>query len=375
MNYTQINKLNQRQFIKVLNKEGIEISDYFSSNTYKVFFRRETRSKSPVSYLRIYYPQDYDIHIGDIFTIKGENYIIYSQDGIESDIYYTSILVKCDVNYEVALQNLPCVLMSDTWTVARGTVSVVSGSIVLYTKTNAYSNAIQVNDGYYNFGNYYEVGNKFVNKGLTYIYLEQKVRPNDDYAISYSGQTNFDVDAGTYQMEFLVTNNNVAITPQPSLTYSSSDTSVATITNTGLLMMLGAGTTNITALDTEHGVSRTVEVTVNALPVSHTFDITHSGANPTVRNGSNKTLTLHSYEDGVEDTETYLVDKNLTWSVTCDDPELEGDINDYVNWTAQSDFNKIRLSIHDLDWGEWAIVVSAYADGVKVAELELTIIQ
>ena len=178
MNYANVFGRTQKQFDMTMNREKITVTDFFNSDTkYDVFFRRNQRSTTPQGKVRFFYAQSTPIHIGTIFVLNGENYIVTSQDGIESDIYFTSIAVRSDMTYKVKTDkgtaSIPFVVVSDKWTVAHGTITQLNGAVALYTGYNSAVENIKVNDSFRGFGNYYKVGNTFKNNNLFYLYLEQ----------------------------------------------------------------------------------------------------------------------------------------------------------------------------------------------------------
>lgn len=134
MNFSNIFNANRRQFNVTLKREGITVTDYYSNQEYKVFFRRNGKGTNSQGKLRFYYSQDTDIHIGTIFTLKGEQYLVISQDGIESDVYYTSFCVRCDTSLTVWIEKenkyvvIPCAVISDKYTLTHGsTINMISG--------------------------------------------------------------------------------------------------------------------------------------------------------------------------------------------------------------------------------------------------------
>ena len=186
MNYANVFGRTQKQFDMTMNREKITVADFFNSDIkYDVFFRRNQRSTTPQGKVRFFYAQSTPIEIGTIFILNGSNYIVTSQDGIESDIYFTSIAVKCDVTFVVQSENkyidVPMSVISDKWTVAHGSVfSMVNGSVAMITQDNPVARGITVNNAYYAFGGYYKVGNTFFNNGLAYFYLERQAMPQND---------------------------------------------------------------------------------------------------------------------------------------------------------------------------------------------------
>ncbi len=178
MNYANVFGRTQKQFDTTMNREKITVADFFNSDIkYDVFFRRNQRSTTPQGKVRFFYAQSTPIHIGTIFVLNGENYVVTSQDGIESDIYFTSIAVRSDMTYKVKTDkgtaSIPFVVVSDKWTVAHGTITQLNGAVALYTGYNSAVENIKVNDSFRGFGNYYKVGNTFKNNNLFYLYLEQ----------------------------------------------------------------------------------------------------------------------------------------------------------------------------------------------------------
>ena len=252
MNYANVFGRTQKQFDMTMNREKITVTDFFNSDIkYDVFFRRNQRSTTPQGKVRFFYAQSTPIHIGTIFVLNGENYIVTSQDGIESDIYFTSIAVRSDMTYKVKTDkgtaSIPFVVVSDKWTVAHGTITQLNGAVALYTGYNSAVENIKVNDSFKGFGNYYKVGNTFKNNNLFYLYLEQTQAPIDNYKMKYIGVTSFDLkESNTYQLTYSVTNNGDVV-ENPHISYESSNVEIATVDDNGLMTMLQEGSVDIVA--------------------------------------------------------------------------------------------------------------------------------
>ena len=261
MNYSNIKNFNQRQFNATMKRECITVSDYYDrTKTYDVFFRRSRRGSNPQGKVRIYFSQNTPIDIGTMFVLKDDTYVVTSRDGDESDIFYTSIAVKCDTSFNVysstekKLVTVPCVVISDKYTLAHSsTVTIASGSVTVYTGDNPYAKDMKINNKYYNFSAYYKVGNTFYNNGLAYVYMTREATPTESsstYKLTYSGETSFDMaDATTYQLSYTAIKNGVYVVP--TLTYASSDETIATVDDTGLITLLACGNVTITATWTD----------------------------------------------------------------------------------------------------------------------------
>ena len=322
MNYFNIKNCNQRQFNATMKRECITVSDYYdSTKTYDVFFRRNNRSTTPQGKLRFYYTQDTAISIGTIFVLKGIPYLVISQDGDESDIFYTSMAVKCDTSFTVFSNTehryvtVPFAVKSDEYTLTNNSIiSMVSGSVTVYTGDNSYSREIEINNGYYNFGGYYEVKNTFYNNRLAYVYMTREAKPEDRYVLSYNGVTSLDMaDATTYQLSYTATKNDVVV-DSPALTYVSSDDTIATVDDTGLMTLLKEGNVKITAKWTD-GNNTTCETTIaisNSGVVPTIGDVTISGSTSLKRGYTRKYKAIYTDADGNDVSSDYT----SVWTIT-----------------------------------------------------------
>lgn len=222
-----------------MKREGITVSDYYDSNkTYRVFFRRNGKGTNPQGKLRFYYAQDTQINVGTVFVLKGTTYLVVSQDGIESDVYYTSMAVRCDTQFSVWINaenkyvNVPCAVISDKYTLTHNSIiTMVSGSVTVYTGLNSYSEQMEIGNAYYNFGGYYKVGNTFYNNGLAYVYMTREAAPPDTYSLTYNGASSLDLSDGTYQLSYTAVKNG-SVVNNPSLSYTVSDDTIATLYRT-----------------------------------------------------------------------------------------------------------------------------------------------
>ena len=191
MNYSNIKNCNQRQFNATMKRECITVSDYYdSTKTYDVFFRRSRRGSNPQGKVRIYFSQDTPIDIGTVFVLKDTSYVVTSRDGDESDIFYTSMAVKCDTSFTVFSNTegryvtVPCAVIADEYTLTNNDIiSIASGSVTVYTGDNSYTRDMSIGETYYNFGGYYKVGNTFYNNGLAYVYMTREAMPEDRYTL------------------------------------------------------------------------------------------------------------------------------------------------------------------------------------------------
>ena len=368
MNYSNVFGRTQKQFDMTMNREKITVTDFSNSDIkYDVFFRRNQRSTTPQGKVRFFYAQSTPIHI------------VTSQDGIESDIYFTSIAVRSDMTYKIktdkGIASIPFVVVSDKWTVSHGTITQLNGAVALYTGYNSAVENIMVNDLFKGFGNYYKVGNTFKNNNLFYLYLEQTAAPGDNYKITYIGTTVFDMkENNTYQLTYSVTNNEEVV-ENPSITYKSSNIEIATVDENGLMTMIKEGSVDIIA--SCDGATCTTSMTImDTTPeVNYTTSISAS-TDTIIIGGSYKLLTcLFTDKDGQDITETVVADlttTDFTW--TCFIEGTEYTDNSFVTWRAGTSTNGKRIKLgSDSSYMGKTITIKCTVNGVTASkDFEMT---
>ena len=377
MNYSKVLCSTKKQFDYTMNRERIIVTDFFDSNiTYEVFFRRNNRGTNPDGKLKLYYAKETPIQIGTIFVLKGEIYIVTSKDGIESDIFFTSMAVRCDVTFVVKCngeyKDIPLTVVSDKMTVNHGSVfNVVSGSVVMYTQDNDIARNMAINNEYYAFGGYYKVGSNFFNNGLAYFYLERQQMPQDDYKITYNGVTSFDINDGTtYQLSYTLTNNG-SVVENPTIKYSSSDETIATVDSNGVMTMLKEGTVDITASYSMASVTTTMTISNSSTPsVDYTMEIVTSTYSIRV-GGSYKTLTVKYYNsEGTEITSDVIANKtreDYVWSAWCEGVDLTNN-TDFVTWLNGSTVNQMKIKLADnRSYIGKTLTIKCVTDGITIS--------
>ena len=385
MNYSNIKNFNQRQFNATMKRECITVSDYYDrTKTYDVFFRRSRRGSNSNGKVRIYFSQDTPIDIGTMFVLKDDAYVVTSRDGDESDIFYTSIAVKCDTSFTVFSNaekryvSIPFVTLSDKFTLSsNSTISMVSGAVVIYTGDNSYSREVELNESYYNYGGYYKVRNTFYNNGLAYVYMTREAKPADRYTLSYNGVTSLDMkDATTYQLSYTAIKNDVPV-DSPTLTYVSSDNTIATVNDTGLMTMLKEGNVTVTATWTD-GKNTTCETTIA---------ITNSGVEPeptvpsikiytasdSIYLDSSRKLTVKFYNGTTEVTDTAIADltkNDFVWTCSIDGVDVTNNKN-LITWSNNAsdtvNIKRIQFAYDENYLGKY-LVVTCVVNGMTATK-------
>lgn len=352
----------KRLFNRTLNHERIEITNYYTSEIYRVFFRRNDRSTTPQGKVRLFYPCTTNIKIGTIFSLynKGK-YLVVSQDSDENSVYYTSLAIRCDETFKVkhnnTLVSVPFVLSSEVYDISENsTISIIDGSIIAYTGLTEATKDIT---GTYNvFGGTYEVKNSFIRSGLIYYYLKRTAKETN--TLTYTGATELDTSAGTYQLTYDAKTNGYAVN-DPILTYVTSAPEIATVSDTGMLTLLQAGSVTITATWIEKDVECITEVTLTASPSepdNPTTSVTITGGD-TLRYGRTKTWTV-AFTDSTGAT---IEKTDFKWNV----------VSNFTVTQTITD-NKIQLKCTDDNAIDCTFTLQVLdSDGTTLAEQIITI--
>ena len=365
-----------RKFEQQLQRESTTVSDYFNdTTTCKMLFRRTNRGTNPQGKLHCYFKQTEPIGIGSVIVMKGQPYVIISdKDFDESNAVYSAIAQKTNV----IINGIPFVVDTATYGEAQGSIfTQVNGDVIIYTGFNTTANKIKVNDYINSFGNAYQVSNKFVKENIIYIHLKQTTTTPDHYEIVYNGVASFDINDGTtYQLSYTVTNNGNPVY-KPTITYSSSDETVATVDSNGLMTMLKKGTVDITATAYSASVTTTMTIADSSTPsVDYTMEIVASSYSIRV-GGSYKSLTVKYYNrEGTEITSDVIANKtreDYVWSAWCNGVDLTNNTS-LIKWLNGSEVNQEKIKfLDDRSYIGKTLIVKCVTDGITISvDLEIT---
>ena len=360
-----------RKFEQQLQREHTVVSDFFdNSKTCKMLFRRTNRGTNPQGKLHCYFKQTEPFAIGSVIVMKGQPYVIISdKDADESNAFYSAIAQKTNV----IINGIPYVVDTATYGEAQGSIfTQVDGDVIIYTGFNTIADKIKVNDYITAFGNAYQVSNRFVKENIIYIHLKQTTSMPDHYEIVYNGVTSFDIkESTTYQLSYSVTNNGNPVY-NPTITYSSSDETVATVDSNGLMTMLKEGSVNITATAYSASVTTTMTITDTSTPsLDYTMEI-YASTDTLKIGGSYKSLTVKYYNsEGTEITADVIVNKtkaDYVWSAWCEGVDLTNDTS-FVTWYTKGAVNTEKIKLADnRDYLTKTMTIKCVTDGVTISK-------
>ena len=242
----EITRATKRQFAKLLEKYGKTVYDVENACERKVMFLKES-ARAAQEKIKISYPQDYPWDKGTVIKYKDMYFLIIGREAFESDVYHTSIAIKCNCKWFINGTEYYLVAGELSSPNPRhGTyIDGVNGSISLYTNT---SKVMNINDKVFDFGGTYTCNNKFTIDKLTYYYLSRTETDANNWTLSFGNvPTEVEKDT-TLQLTAIMDKDNYYI-PSDQVTttyyYTSSDPTVATVDNTGLVSFLKNGTVSI----------------------------------------------------------------------------------------------------------------------------------
>ena len=253
--------------------------------------------------------------------MNGKQYIVINQDADESGYFYSAIAKQCNEIVMLAGNEIPVALDKDTFNIQDGSVfNYINGDVTIYAQLNDITSAVEINDVLQAFGNYYKVGNRFIDGRIVYFNLKQTVKPQDNYKITYTGVTSFDLkDGTTYQLSYTVTNNGNVV-KNPHISYESSNVEIATVDENGLMTMLKEGSVDIVA-SCGGAICTTTMTIANTSAPTYTLSLTSSSDNIKV-GGSYKTLMVRIMSNNLlEEMKTFVAEENGSFNavVGCHD--------------------------------------------------------
>ena len=297
----------------------------------KVILKEYKEGISPTDYKYMLF-QNGLIKQGDIITIFDDNWIVLHEDISINDVY-TKVIIRrlkfnINFNFEGDIKAIPSAIDEGTYRISTNEyITLQDGRIVLNMQENETSKRISLNQRFLIMDNAWKVVQKTnAEHGIYKIYADIDIfDDNDDRENEiadrwqYETKDNFTiainnvVDSAlpldsTLQLDVTVTNNGEVVTVP--LTYTSSNTSVLTVDNSGLVTCVGVGTANIrVAVTKDVTVFDTITLSVEeVIEDNFTIEIIGDGTIPI---DTSKDYVANILNNGV------LIDnKSVVWSVS-----------------------------------------------------------
>lgn len=250
-----ITKVTAKQFEKIVERQGKTVIDFITGAEYKVLFSKAGATNMQDK-IKISYAESCPLAKGSIVEFKNNYYILVNQDNIESDVYCTSVAIKCNDVWDINGDKIPVVCGNlSSFNPKAGTVYTngksTVGNITIYTSSDTRATEIVPGDINYCCDDFYHIVNKFSIDGLTYLYMQRETLNGKDELQYVDGM--YFLEVGTelqlHIARVMRDENNKVIgryLQKSEFTYTSSNEDVATVTEDGLLTVHAIGSTTIT---------------------------------------------------------------------------------------------------------------------------------
>lgn len=263
-------------FSDALKREGKVIYAYSDNTPYNVIFRRNSDTNALQNKSTIYYPADIGISAGQLLKFKNNVYLAVNSETSENDVYHKSDLFQTNTTLESfkdGIESNTPMYSYDVSTTIQGsskTVLEIGGNLEMITIDNAASRALTINTVFSAMGENWKIINLLYKNNIAYIYVEQTSDAAPTHTLSISGASDSYYVGDTATLTTIAKRNTDTVT-NATISWTSSDTNLATIDNNGNVSFLAEGSVTITALWVEHNITSTKSITINAVQVTPTY--------------------------------------------------------------------------------------------------------
>ena len=274
-------------------------------------FNTETLSKRNDNYQKIIFrTPDYEVKVGDIFEFDGVKWIC-------TDVTYTTVSKSCTVTksyYDLnvykngILYKVPCIIEDVTRLYSMGVDETrfniqPSTDIIVRVPHNEITELIK-RDEVYKIGiNHYKVIDisDVINPGLIILKCEWTAEKQDlpKYNINILNGNNIQVSVSdNFVINCVVLDGDKVLSPTPPLVYASSDETIATIDENGVVNILSTGVVTFTvSLKDNENIKNSIIVEFIDEP-QHNYRVIISG-NTSIVKGRTATYTAKFTDNGI----------------------------------------------------------------------------
>lgn len=287
----------QKLFSDALKREGKIITTYYKSESVPCLFRQIEDYNNSDEHIRIFYDISAPIKQGQLLSYGDKYYIVMNQESVSNDTYYKSSLLECNIKLPVIVnginQNIPAYAynMTSPTVIENNVLTTLDGVCEIITETTDQINMNLIDEIYYLFGGYYKVRNLHTMNGISHIYVERVLEPPKQYTFEIiSDTTSFDVGTSTQIIAKPMINNEIDIAA--TIIYSSSDKTIATVDENGVVSFLSEGMVIITGTWIERSISDTITFVVKEnIPETPNYTMIITASGKLIIGGSQRTFT------------------------------------------------------------------------------------
>ena len=244
MNFHNI--LVQNKFNDSMNREQIEVSNFYGGLSYRAFFRRYTDGIQKRDTLLMFYDCDSPCQQGTLVNVNGKTYIAVNRETVENGVYFKSALIRTngEINANTGkVIGLPFYAekVNNSMEIAGTYFSLIDGNTLAITQDCEISRKLQINDLFNVWGRTWKITNIFYIDGLVYIQMEINGDTDItfDYGISFDDVSSSYAVSDSHELNAKSTLNGEITDEQ--ITYASSNENVATVSDNGVISFVGSG--------------------------------------------------------------------------------------------------------------------------------------
>ncbi len=349
-------------FDATMEREGRNITAYTSGNEFQAFMRRNDDGNNYEDRITLYYYTNAPVVQGSLISYGNKIYILVNRETEENHCYYKSSALAC--NGMITLNNrevigIPCYAsaMKDGLAESNNMLSLINGTMEFITESNSLSRQIQIDDTFNEFGRTYKINNIYYKDGILHIITEVTTneKPIEYLKIVIDGLSKDTYMVGdTVQLSATPYINNVIT--NGTVTWESTDTSVAAIDGTGNVTFLSDGSVAFKAYWVEKDFFETSDIVLVGNPnVSYTYKII---GKPELICGIRRKYTLKIADNAGNEADNVA----FTWNVIAD-----------FNVDQSINGNQITLCVDDEKVAGSTFVLQVIVDGNVIDEMEILI--
>jgi hypothetical protein len=258
--------------------------------------------------LTIFYPYDCGIHAGQLLTYGNKHFLTINQETPENTVYYKSNIIETNAIIHSVIGsseiNMPVYAydIADGLTQSNNVISLVNGNIHIIAEPNSIINSLQLSNEFDAVGRHWKIDNIISKDNVIHLYCEVWATTSHTYTVTITANDSYHRGESA-QLTAVAKQDDTVV--NASLVWTSSDTSLATVDNTGLVNFLADGNVTITATWTSQNVSGTKAIAITE-PDSYSLSIT---ANDSYTTADTPTLTANAQKNGTTDSTA-----TITWT-------------------------------------------------------------
>lgn len=225
-------------FSDALKREGKVITAYSDNASYNVIFRKNNDTNQLKNRLTIFYSADCGIHAGQMLTYGNKHFLVLNQETPESDIYFKSNLIETNAIIHMILNSNEINMPVYAYDIADGlgqinnVMSVISGNIHIIAEPNSITKLLEINNQFDSCGRHWKINNIIVKDNIINLYCEVIATTPHTYTVTITANDSYHRGESA-QLTAVAKQDDTVV--NASLVWTSSNTSLATVDNTGLV--------------------------------------------------------------------------------------------------------------------------------------------